>query len=388
MLDTFSSIEVHNLKEGKFGAQGGKPKKALCCLAGFRNLVVNRISFPKRLPRGYKIDVNGEFLVYFNGRLTDANDYLRPYNLRCTHKWVGNEKSQISVIHIHSTYDNLITGPSKGNKGNIYILFSHGNNTDVGHMFFMYTRMCCFLGVNLVSYDYNGYGHSSGKPTEMNWYENEISVYKYMRDSLRIDPKHIILYGKSLGSAPACFLISKSELYPVGGLILHSPLASGLRVFFKSIIKHRFDAFDNAEFLKNCPLIPVFLLHGIADDQIPIEQAVELTCIVKESHEVVMSKRLNQNNKFHLENVPNPKVDAEHSHLNQESIEVIPRGRFSQVIQDARKINQTNQYVKTWWIEGAGHNDIERIFSADYYDHLSKFLDLYRKWLVENKGLH
>uniref|UniRef100_A0A3B0MYF4 Alpha/beta hydrolase family, putative n=1 Tax=Theileria annulata TaxID=5874 RepID=A0A3B0MYF4_THEAN len=351
------------------------------------NLVVNRISFPKKLNPGYEVSKNNDFYVYLKGDLIEANDFLKRYSLRCRYTAIKTEdEGTISVIEIYNVNGNLSPEElEKSRNQEIYILYSHGNNTDIGHMFFKYTRLCTFLNVNLVSYDYSGYGHSSGKASENNMYSNIEDVYKHMRSEMKLEPSQIVLYGNGLGSAPSCYLVSEHNYYPVGGLILHSPIASGLRIFFKSIIKHHsFDSFDNTEFLKNCPLIPVFLMHGISDNQIPLEQAVELTCIIKESHELIRAEKLKQNHDNRLEKGSSNDMAVEPTHLNQENIQVIPRGRFSQVIQDAKKINQTNQYVKTWWIEGAGHNDIERNNSADYYDQLADFLNLCKKWRKEH----
>eukprot|EP00375_Theileria_parva_P001653 XP_764327.1 hypothetical protein [Theileria parva strain Muguga] len=349
--------------------------------------LIGRISFPKKLNTGYEVTKNNDIYVYLRGDLIEANDFLKRYSLRCRYTTIENEDTgSIAVIEIYNVNGNLSPEELEKRKNEeIYILFSHGNNTDIGHMFFKYTRLCAFLNVNLVSYDYSGYGHSSGKASEGNMYSNIANVYKYMTNKMKLGPRQIVLYGKGLGSAPSCYLVSEHYCYPVGGLILHSPIASGLRIFFKSIIKHHsLDSFDNTEFLKNCPLIPVFLMHGISDNQIPLEQAVELTCIIKESHELIRAERLKQIQENKLEKGSSNEMAVEATHLNQENIQVIPRGRFSQVIQDARKVNQTNQYVKTWWIEGAGHNDIEKTNSADYYDHLSDFINLCKKWQKEH----
>ena len=47
------------------------------------------------------------------------------------------------------------------------IIYSHGNATDCGAMFIMYAMLALTLKVNVVGYDYTGYGSSydSGVPT-------------------------------------------------------------------------------------------------------------------------------------------------------------------------------------------------------------------------------
>ncbi len=53
-------------------------------------------------------------------------------------------------------------------------------------------------------------------------------VYNYLRTTHNKQPHDIILYGQSVGSGPSVHLAANTP--NVGGLILHSPLASGVRV--------------------------------------------------------------------------------------------------------------------------------------------------------------
>lgn len=54
------------------------------------------------------------------------------------------------------------------------LIYSHGNATDCGAMFIMYAMLALTLKINVVGYDYTGYGSSidSGvKPTEKQTYK-------------------------------------------------------------------------------------------------------------------------------------------------------------------------------------------------------------------------
>lgn len=63
-------------------------------------------------------------------------------------------------------------------------------------------------------------------------YRNIEAAYKYLRVVRNIPACQIILYGRSLGSGPSCYLASKTALEgdSVGGLILHSPFLSVYKV--------------------------------------------------------------------------------------------------------------------------------------------------------------
>ena len=49
---------------------------------------------------------------------------------------------------------------------------------------------------------------------------------------MKVAPENIILYGRSLGSGPTCYLAEKEK---VGGVILHAPLMSVYRVIMQTL---------------------------------------------------------------------------------------------------------------------------------------------------------
>ena len=143
------------------------------------------------------------------------------------------------------------------------ILFSHGNAEDLGMMYNRMKDLAMVLGVNILAYDYTGYGlsipgpaHGNGSPNNNNGttssvgsentnntnnvegpsenmiYRNIEAAYRYLTQTRKIPPHQIILYGRSLGSGPSCYLAAKSALNgnSVGGLILHSPFLSVYKV--------------------------------------------------------------------------------------------------------------------------------------------------------------
>lgn len=117
------------------------------------------------------------------------------------------------------------------NRPNPYtIIYSHGNATDVGAMFALQAVLAQSLECNVVVYDYSGYGESGGVAMEKSTYSDIQAVYKYCCNFS--DPAKIILYGQSVGSGPVCHLAYKNN--DVGGIILHSPFTSGMRVLTPS----------------------------------------------------------------------------------------------------------------------------------------------------------
>ena len=113
------------------------------------------------------------------------------------------------------------------------IIYSHGNATDIGAMFPLQAVLVHSLECNVVSYDYSGYGESGGVPMENNTYKDITAVFHYtVANVTGGDASKVILYGQSVGSGPCCYLGCREK--NLGGIILHSPFMSGMRVLTPS----------------------------------------------------------------------------------------------------------------------------------------------------------
>ena len=65
------------------------------------------------------------------------------------------------------------------------------------------------INCNIFSYDYSGYGASSGRPSEKNLYADIEAAWNFLRTKYGVSPENIILYGqvkKPRLSAPSCFM--------------------------------------------------------------------------------------------------------------------------------------------------------------------------------------
>ena len=82
--------------------------------------------------------------------------------------------------------------------------------------------------------------------------------------------ENIILFGRSIGSGPSCFL---AEKYNVAGLILHAAFMSIFRVAFQNLRwTFPFDKFPNIKRVKNFDC-PVYIIHGMRDELVHISHA-------------------------------------------------------------------------------------------------------------------
>lgn len=107
-------------------------------------------------------------------------------------------------------------------KAKVTLLFSHGNAEDLGMIFEWFQELSQEVRVNVMAYDYEGYGKSNGRPSEQGCYDDIDAAYTFLTQTLRTPPEQIVLYGRSVGSGPSCYLAEKlhKEQVALGGLIL------------------------------------------------------------------------------------------------------------------------------------------------------------------------
>jgi len=152
------------------------------------------------------------------------------------------------------------------------VIFSHGNAEDIGYAEPSLQELHGF-GVDVVAYDYRGYGHSEGKPSERGTYRDIEAVYNYVR---RTDPQQgIVVMGRSLGGGPSTEL---ARVKPVAGLILESTYTSILDVVklgWLGKIYHNLGKIADVD-------CPVFIVHGDRDQVIPFEHSVKLHARARE----------------------------------------------------------------------------------------------------------
>ena len=150
------------------------------------------------------------------------------------------------------------------------ILYNHGTGDDLGEISPLLEDMREH-GYGVFAYDYEGYGTSSGTPSETSVYRDAEAAYDYLKEVLAVGPRQIIPYGFSLGGAPAVDLAARHE---VRALILESTFVSAFRVRTRFALLP-FDRFEN---LSKMPEVkcPVLVLHSRDDPLIGFWHAEEL----------------------------------------------------------------------------------------------------------------
>ncbi|PFH35888.1 hypothetical protein BESB_055390 [Besnoitia besnoiti] len=249
------------------------------------------------------------------------------------------------------------------------IIFSHGNSTDIGYMFGLYYRLAYRCRVNVLAYDYSGYGCSGGKATEKALYKNIRAVWSYATRVLQVPPRQIILYGHSVGSAPCCDLVMREKTYPVGGVVLHSSIASGLRLFIEEIDKAPwFDAFPNVEKLRKVKHTPIFIIHGQIDRQVPWTHSQRLQTAALAADADWLKEQERRRSKGKARGQKSSSEENEQTQLTAAAAEEMQAQR-----------------VQVWWVGNADHNDVEQKSGELYYRRIGDFVNFCHTWATTHQ---
>ncbi|KAI3502924.1 hypothetical protein L1887_31330 [Cichorium endivia] len=192
-------------------------------------------------------------------------------------------KEGVDVLKLRTKKGNeIVTVHIKHPKASATLLYSHGNAADLGQMFELFVELSLRLRVNLVGYDYSGYGQSTGKPSECNTYADIDAVYKCLKEKYEVKDDQLILYGQSVGSGPTIELASR--IPDLRGVVLHSPILSGLRVLYPVKRTYWFDIYKNVEKI-SLVCCPVLVIHGTSDEVVDHSHGKQLWELCKNKYE-------------------------------------------------------------------------------------------------------
>jgi pimeloyl-ACP methyl ester carboxylesterase len=161
------------------------------------------------------------------------------------------------------------------NSSQTTLLYSHGNAEDLIDMRGTLQQISAELDVDILAYDYPGYGSSAGPSSEAACHHALRKCFDYLlREGC--DRSSILLMGRSLGSGPTIELASTES--GLCGVILQSPFLSILRTQLSSSIARTMaevDMFNNVEKIQHVKC-PVFIMHGMTDVVVPVSHGQEL----------------------------------------------------------------------------------------------------------------
>lgn len=162
------------------------------------------------------------------------------------------------------------------------LIFSHGNAGNLSGRVDV-ARLFHDLGLDVLLYDYRGYGQSTGQASEDGLYRDIEAVWRYATETRGLAPERIVLFGRSLGGAPATYLATRES---PGVLVLDSAFTS-----VPDVAAHHYPflpvrllatlSFDNEARLPDVTA-PVLVLHSPDDEVIPFRHGERLYEVANE----------------------------------------------------------------------------------------------------------
>lgn len=147
------------------------------------------------------------------------------------------------------------------------VLYAHGNGGNIT------TRREAAiglrdLGMNVLIFDYRGYGKSEGSPSESGLYMDHEAALEFLTIQ-GVPPGQVVLFGESLGTAVVAEMAAHHQ---TAAIILEAPFtdmpAMARRVVpipLGWLMKHRFDTLSKAPRFT----APLMVIHGTDDDLVP-----------------------------------------------------------------------------------------------------------------------
>ncbi|MBA4389023.1 MAG: alpha/beta hydrolase [Verrucomicrobia bacterium] len=162
--------------------------------------------------------------------------------------------------------------PAASNAGSaVTLLDCHGNAGSIGDRVES-VRTFHGMGLNVLIFDYRGYGKSTGRTTEEGTYKDAMAAWKYLVEQRGASTNRIVLFGRSLGGAVASWLAVQVRPRV---LVIESSFSSvrdmAARIYpylpVRLLCRFNYDNVDNVGKVR----CAVLVAHSTEDDMIPYE---------------------------------------------------------------------------------------------------------------------
>lgn len=239
-------------------------------------------------------DIDGYYLDDFDGETEIQLDASYDLPDSTTHVFTLTSDLDGDLAEIYAIYLGDIARIAQ----DTVILYLHGN---AGHLDYYWPRIKLLGNVGgknrfgVLAIDYRGYGLSEGTPTEEGLYVDTDAAMKWLKDNGLTDDR-LVVYGFSLGSAPATELTANARTLQPSKLMLEAPFASdevmaqdasGLSIPGSFLSNLQIDNGDEIRKVEE----PFFWIHGTADSYLNMETHGEVVYgnydgIYSEAHRV------------------------------------------------------------------------------------------------------
>ena len=159
-----------------------------------------------------------------------------------------------------------------------WVLYFHGNDANIAtRLNILHYEQLATLGLNVIAPEYRGYAGLQGTPSEEGLGRDARTAYDFLRHQVRVDPRRIVIYGWSLGSAVAVTLASQVD---EAAVVLEGAPASIVDIGaeryplfpIRWLIRNPFDSIARITRVNS----PLLFLHSPEDAIVPITEGRRL----------------------------------------------------------------------------------------------------------------
>jgi uncharacterized protein len=175
------------------------------------------------------------------------------------------------------------------------LVWSHGNGGNIAGRADVLLALAA-RGLNVLAYDYRGYGRSAGRPHEAGVYLDAQAAY----DSERrrgVPAARIICFGESLGGAVSIYLASTRSCAGVAVVSTFTSLRDVARHHFgplSFLVGNQLDGLGHIRDLR----VPIFVAHGDRDEIVPFELGERLFAAANQPKRFFRASEAHHNDVF------------------------------------------------------------------------------------------
>jgi fermentation-respiration switch protein FrsA (DUF1100 family) len=155
------------------------------------------------------------------------------------------------------------------------VIFCHGNAGNISHRVST-LRILAGLGMDVLIFDYRGFGTSTGDPSEEGLYADAMAAWRFL-GARGTDPERTVIMGRSLGGGVAVWLASQVD---AAGLVAESTFTSAVDLGGEHypflpvglLLRHRFASIDRIAEVGE----PVLVAHSEEDTLIGVHHGQAL----------------------------------------------------------------------------------------------------------------
>lgn len=195
-------------------------------------------------------------------------------------------------VSLHGWFLPAATRPAKGT-----VLHLHGNAANItGHWPFV--GWLPAAGYNVLTFDYRGFGRSSGKITRDGTVLDAEAALDYLRTRPDVDGSRIVLFGQSIGATIASVIASRRR-GQIAAVVMDSAFTSYRDIAAHHIYRNPamlliawwfpFGVSKSLDAIDHVPLIsptPILFMHGKADRIVPTAMSQKLYIAAKDPKEL------------------------------------------------------------------------------------------------------